>query len=249
MTASATVPYPLPDRVVKVKTCALRTSGRTWPYAVANAAVIDAHWDRARVSNPGYFNGRVHLIDELQVEASSLEARLLRTSFKSYLYWRDQGYPPAGVLDGFGSALICSNDDAFVLGRQRAGNINGGLTYLPGGFIDDRDVDGQGHIDIAASIARELAEETGLTRFDVEPDAGFLITQTEAQVSIALRYRTELNASALKARIESHVASDPASELADAIIVRGLDDIGGLAMPPYARVLVTSLFSTEGGNL
>jgi 8-oxo-dGTP pyrophosphatase MutT (NUDIX family) len=179
----------------------------------------------------------------MEIDATGLRARLLATDFKSYLHWREAGFPDAGVIDGFGSALIKSSDQAFLLGRQRAGNINGGLTYLPGGFIDGRDVDAAGRIDIAASIAREIEEETGLTlaEFDVEP--GFLVTQVPAHLSMAVSYVAKSDASSLKARIEQHIAADPASELTEIVIVRRAADLQGLAMPHYARVLVTWLLA------
>ncbi|MEQ1719186.1 MAG: NUDIX hydrolase, partial [Hyphomicrobium sp.] len=127
-----------------------------------------------------------------------------------------------------------------VLGRQHAGHINAGLAYLPGGFIDGRDVAASGEIDIRASIARELAEETGLGPAEIMPDPGFLLTEVAAHVSFAVTYRSHFTADALAARIRAHIAADPDPELSDVVIVKGPDDIAHLAMPHYARVLVAS---------
>jgi ADP-ribose pyrophosphatase YjhB (NUDIX family) len=231
------------DSVASVAEVVLRTSNREWDYALANAAAIDENWQRASASNPHYFNGVVHLVDEMQLTDGVLQARLLRTDFKSYLFWRDAGFPQSGVRDGFGSALIMSSDCAVLLGRQREGNVNGGLAYLPGGFIDARDVDADGQIDIAASIARELAEETGLGPADVVAQPGFLVTQTGAHVSIAVTHQAKVTAEALKSRIEKFIAADTASELTEMVVVRCIKDLDGLAMPSYARVLLTSLLS------
>jgi ADP-ribose pyrophosphatase YjhB (NUDIX family) len=235
--------YPAHDAVHRVATCQLRVGGGTWDYASANAASVDEAWQRATAENPGFFNGVIHLVDDLEIDATNLRASLLATDFKSYLFWREAGFPETGVLDGFGSALIKSSDGAILLGRQRAGNINGGLAYLPGGFIDGRDVDGAGRIDIAASIARELEEETGLTPADLQVQPGFLVTQTRAHISIAVTCLGKADATALKARIERHIAADPASELTEIVIVRRAADLQGLAMPDYARVLVTWLLA------
>jgi ADP-ribose pyrophosphatase YjhB (NUDIX family) len=177
------------DRVVPISECRLRATSDSWTYATANSELIETSWRRAVADNPQFFNGVVHLIDGLSLEDGLLDARLVRTDFKSYLFWREAGFPQAGVLDGFGSALIRSSDGALVLGRQRAGNVNGGLAYLPGGFIDARDVDGDGAIDIAASVARELLEETGLTAPVVKAQPGFIVTQTGAHVSLAVTYQ------------------------------------------------------------
>jgi 8-oxo-dGTP pyrophosphatase MutT (NUDIX family) len=229
------------DRVVAVCRCDLRLAAGVWDYAQANASAIDVAWHEAVGANPQFFNGIVHLIDALSITGDTLEAQLLRTDFKSYLYWRQAGFPPAGVLDGFGSALIRSADGAILLGRQRVGNVNGGLVYLPGGFIDVRDVDGNGAIDIRSSIVRELEEETGLTPANVEMQPGCLVTEAGAHVSIAMSFHSKLDAQALKAAIEKQISADPSSELDEIVIVRAQSDLLGLAMPRYARVVVNAV--------
>lgn len=241
--------YPLAASVQKIGRCELRVGDGVWAYARDQAGAIDEAWQRALIDNPNYFNGVVHLIDELSVDADGLSARLLKTDFKSYLYWRMAGFPECGVLDGFGSALIRSLDGAIVLARQRAGNVNGGLVYLPGGFIDGRDVGPGGAIDIGASIARELAEETGLGARDLRIEPGFYVTQTQAHVSVAVDYRAAVDALELKARIEQHIARDAASELTEVVLIRQTGDLAALAMPAYARQLVAALFDGSAGSL
>ena len=235
--------YPDQEAATIVARCDLRVGDGAWRYAETHRAAIDENWRRSLEANPAYFNGIIHLIDELHLDESGLGARFLRTGFKSYLHWRRAGFPETGVLDGFGSALIRSADGAILLGRQRAGNVNAGLAYLPGGFIDSRDVAADGCIDITASIVRELQEETGLSKADLHPLPGFLITQTTAHVSIAVTFEVNLDAEALKTRIEQHIAADPDSELTDIVIVRHLADLDGLAMPQYARVLLPQMLS------
>ncbi|MBK9078226.1 MAG: NUDIX domain-containing protein [Hyphomicrobium sp.] len=230
--------YPERDAVYVIDRCTLTGHDAPWPFARANAAEIEAAWHTALAANPHFFNGVVYLVDGLAIDGLALDARLLRTDFKSYLYWRGKGFPESGVRDGFGSALIVASDGAILLGRQRAGNVNGGLAYLPGGFIDGRDVANDGSIDIAASIVRELQEETGLTAEDVVVQPGYLVTVNGAHVSIAKTFRSTLNGAMLGRKIESHLASDPASEFESIVIVRSVGDLEGLAMPPYARLLV-----------
>lgn len=235
--------YPDRDAVHRIAACVLKTSAAAWPFARDRAAAIDAQWQDAQRRNPNYFNGTVYLIDRLSLAGGVLDAALLRSDFKSYLYWRAEGYPQSGVRDGFGSALIRAADGAYLLGRQRAGNINAGLAYLPGGFIDGRDVAEDESIDIAASIARELLEETGLAAPDVTAAPGFLVTETGAQLSIAKMFQSSLDSSALKTRIEQHFAGDANSELDGMVIVARASDLDGLPMPDYARVLLQNLLS------
>ncbi len=234
---------PASSTVRWIKRCALHGGDGIWQYARTNAAAIDRHWDAARLVNAGYFNGVIHLIDDMTFDGAALSARLLRTDFKSYLYWRHRGFEEAGVLDGFGSALIRSASGTIILGRQRPGNINAGLSYLPGGFIDARDAASDGTIDLAASVWRELAEETGLGPDDLVAGEGYYLTCDGAQVSLALPVTARLSTSDLMDKIDRHLAADPDPELAGIVAVREAADIDGLAMAPYARVLVSHLLS------
>ncbi len=162
------------DRVVRVASLSLRVSSGHWQYADHHRDAIDAHWKLAVKANPSFFDGVIHVVDRLEAGENYIEARLIATGFKNFLYWRDEGFPAeGGVRDGFGSALIRSCEGHVLLGRQRPGNINAGLAYLPGGFIDSRDVKAGGVIDMAASIERELREETGLGLDDLTAEPGF----------------------------------------------------------------------------
>lgn len=229
------------ESVERVERCRLMVTDAAWAYAIDNAAAVDAHWQRRRAESPSLFNGVVHLMHAETCDGATLTSSFLRSDFKSYLHWREAGFPDAGVRDGFGSALIRSAEGHVILGRQRKGNINAGVAYLPGGFIDQRDVLADGSIDIDGSIARELAEETGLNAADVAVSPGYLITRCGALVSIAREVVSPLPAEALRDRIRTHIAADPDPELEDAVIVRTAADIEHARMHAYARLLLRRL--------
>ena len=231
------------DGVSPLAACALTVRNDVWPFAEANRPAIDAHWARATQTNPGYFNGVVHLVDVVHLDGDRLDASLIRTDFKSYLFWRDQGFPEAGVLDGFGSALIRSSDSYTMLGRQRAGNVNGGLAYPPSGFIDESDVATDGTIDIAGSVAREVSEETGIDAAALVREAGLYLTRSGPQLSIAVPFRISITAAEFVRVAECHIALSSDSELDAIIAVAGLSDIKGLSLPRYARVLLEAILS------
>lgn len=241
--------YPEKDAVTAVEICEICVGPAAWSYAHSLSAEIDDNWRAAVRDNPNFFNGTIHLMDQLDIAAGKLTARLLRTEFKNYLYWRQKDFPKTGVRDGFGSALIQSRDGAYLLGRQRAGNVNAGLAYLPGGFIDTRDVDAAGNIDIAASIIREVAEETGLSAADLMPRPGFIVTEHAAQVSIAKPLDVAMDADVIAARIARHIAAEPDAELEEVVIVRTAADLEGLAMPAFARILLAELLTKGSGAL
>jgi len=231
------------EGVLRFGACHLACGSEDWAYARCHAADIDVHWLRHQRESPAMFNGAIHLVHGIALEGGVLHAQFLRTDFKSYLYWREHNFPEAGVRDGFGSALVRSAEGHVILGRQRAGNVNAGLAYLPGGFIDPRDVRPDGTIDIDGSILRELEEETGLERADIAISPGYLVTFNGALISIARELRSPLAAEELRARIPAHLARDPASELVDAVIVRTPQELPAQAVAPYAHRLLTWLFA------
>lgn len=209
-----------------------------WPFALEHREAADAHWQKALLSNPAFFNGNIFLMKEINIADGIFTASFVKTEFKSFLYWKECGFPEAGVWDGFGSALLHSAEGHVVLGRQRLGHINSGLTYLPGGFIDQRDVGADYSIDIGASIAREVKEETGLDGHDMELQPGFYVTRLGRQISVAAEYRSRLAADDLRKRLLEHIAADDDPELADVVIVKRPPDERDETFAAYARVLL-----------
>jgi 8-oxo-dGTP pyrophosphatase MutT (NUDIX family) len=236
------------DGVYRVSNAEFQISERPWMWAASNQAAIEAHWLAACRERSHYFNGTVHLATGGELRDEVFSVQLLKSDFKSYLYWRAQGYPGAGVIDAFGSGLLRSADGCFLLVRQRPGNINSGLAYLPGGFIDDKDVspasDGSKTIAIAHSIAREVQEETGLVSgSDYSARPGYLVTRAGPHLSFAQMLQSGLPGEALLDRVGKTIAGDPNGELEAAILVKSPDDLTDLAMPAYARLLMGHVFA------
>jgi ADP-ribose pyrophosphatase YjhB (NUDIX family) len=227
--------------VVRVERCSLRVVPGDWEFTGRHRAEIDAHWARRSAGDASIFNGTIHVMASHSLGAGVFTARFLKTDFKSYLYWRDTGMADSSVADAFGSALIRSAEGHVLLGQQREG-VNAGLAYLPGGFIDERDVAPDGTIDIEASIGRELSEETGLAPVALDRVAGFILTFAGPLVSVAVEFRSKLSAANLRARILEHIGAEQAPELSGVIVVTSLRDIEGLPMPHYASVLVAELY-------
>ncbi|MBA2127362.1 NUDIX hydrolase [Hyphomicrobium methylovorum] len=219
-----------------------------WDYAARNKAEIESHWDEVRQSNPNYFDGRIFLIDGFEFANGELTASLLATNFRNYIFWRMQGFPEAGVLDGFGSALIRSLDGDIMLGRQRAGNVNAGLAYAPAGFIDAQDVDADGYIDIAASAAREAVEETGVAPESLVRGEGFYLTRSGVQLSLGVPFQVAMTTAEFLRQADAHIAASENSELEAVVALRRLSDADGVAMPAYMRLLIEALFADGRSN-
>ncbi|MCU0955322.1 MAG: NUDIX domain-containing protein [Hyphomicrobium sp.] len=218
--------------------CILKAGAREWEFARSNARQIDAHWQRRSASNPAFFNGRIFMLADYLVSGGIFEGELMQVEFKQFLYWKDTGYPDKTVFDVFGSGLIRSRDGAVLLGRQRPGNLNEGFVYLPGGFIDPRDTDADGHVDIRASVLREVEEETGLGKAQVSVRDGFLVTTTGQQISIAVDLVSGEDGPSLQARVRRALSVDGDSELDDVILVRATEDLAGSKVPAYADMLL-----------
>jgi 8-oxo-dGTP pyrophosphatase MutT (NUDIX family) len=222
---------------MRIARCELTISEDHWPFAEREAARIDAHWEQVRTARPRLFNGKVFLLRDLAVRDGVAAGTFVRAQFKSFVYWRERGYVDASVRDGFGSSVIRSAEGHVLLGLQGEGYLNAGRAYPPGGMIDVRDTAG-GRVDIDASIARELAEETGLGPAGLQREPGYLLTQCGPLVSIAIEWRSALSAEALSAAILAHTWAQPSPELADVVIVRSADAIGDPRLPDYAGVLL-----------
>lgn len=233
------------DGVKKIAACGLRVGNARWAFADENAAAIDAHWKTAARDNPNYFNGGIYLVDGVTAKDDTVNATLLRTDFKSYLYWRASGFPDADVLDGFGSALMRTSDGDVMLGRQRAGNVNGGLTYAPAGFIDADDVDPDGRIPIARSARREAVEETGIEPGLLVQEQGLYLTRSGAQLSFGVPFRVLLSTTEFMRRASAHIAASANSELEAMIAVSASRDVATLSMPRYMRSLLRALLTED----
>lgn len=231
---------PLETAAIAISECRLGLSRDSWSFAEENAEAIAAHWARARIERPKLFDGIVHVLTDWQLQDGAFSGTLVRTDFKSFLYWRETGYPEVGVRDAFGSSLIRSADGAVLLGRQTEGNMNSGLAYPLSGMIDADDVGTDG-VDIDASVARELGEESGLKPGDFVRVPGYLLTLAGPLISIAIEWQSRLDADALRGQMLKHIANQSAPELADIVIVRRRDEIDAIAMPAYARALLSRI--------
>lgn len=234
--------------VVRVADCRLQLGSCQWEFARERREEIQENWRRRTAENPALFDGRVLMMRPPSIAEQVLTAELVEVDFKAYLFWRDSGFPDAGLFDGFGSALIRSREGHVLLGRQRGGNLNAGLVYLPGGFIDGRDVLSGGLVDIDASIARELKEETGLGAEAFSRAPGYLVTLCGPQISIAVEYRSVLSAQELRLKMLSAIAKQSEPELSDIVIVpeadaHRADGAQGDEFAEYVRVLMPAIFS------
>lgn len=228
-------------RIVPVKALDLRLEPRAWAWAEANRAATDAHFEKQRERWPGIWNGHVLLLHRFAIEQGVFRGAYLETDFASFLHWRDAGFSDASVFNCFAMGALRAADGAFLLGRMAKHTANAGKIYFPSGTPDPNDVRDDGIVDLDGSVHRELLEETGLISTDAKP-GGWQAVLAGARVALMRALEAPEDAETLAARVRVHLATTPRPELADAVIVRGHDDLSP-AMPDFVRAYLEAAFA------
>lgn len=232
--------------VVAVDACRLSLHDAPWRYIEDHATAIAAHWQKRVTENPAFFDGTVYVLRSFDITNSVFSATLSPVPFSAFLHWRDGGGFDHDVRDAFGSAIVRSRDGHVMLGRQSPGHLNSGLAYFPGGFLDHRDARANGTIDLDASIARELAEETGLGPNELRRRPGYLITYEGRHISIGVEFRSSLGTHELLEKMRAGLGQDRERELSDIVPIASIKEAEAIAMPGHARLLLSHLLKSAG---
>jgi len=231
----------IPEGVHRIRRCSIRCGTESWPFASREDSAIRRHWAQRSARNPKFFNGRVYVMISGALHEDCLEGRLAATDFAASLYWRETGYRDWTVVDCFGSAILLGSDGTLIYGRQTPGNINSGMLYPPGGFIDGRDIDRCGTAGLDGSIAREVAEEMRLHPGALCRDAGYLVTRDGPLLSVGIIYRLAVPGREFCAQVQASLTNDAAPELEALVPLASADEAAAHAMPGYARQIAMAL--------
>jgi 8-oxo-dGTP pyrophosphatase MutT (NUDIX family) len=226
--------------IIPVETLALRIDREPWRFALERRAEIDAHFTMLQREKPQLWNGRVLLLRRGDIAGGTLRGACLETDFASFISWRDWGFPDTSVRNCFPMAALRASDGAFLLGVMGAHTATAGQVYFPAGTPDPDDIVGEA-VDLDGGVMRELTEETGLTRADVTPEAGWHATPLGQRIALMKVMQAPQGAEALRARILAFLATQTQPELADIRIVRGIGDLDA-TMPPYVAAFLKSRF-------
>lgn len=204
-----------------------------WIWARHNRERIAAHWDARRARTPALFNGRILMVAEARLSPDRLQLDFFATDYADMLAHIDWGFPDPSVQNGFAMGALRSRDGAFVLATMADGTANAGRVYFPAGTPDISDVRADGTVDLAGSILREIAEETGL---EVDAEAfgpGWSLVRQGGRSAVMRGVRLDRDADDLAAAIRAHIRADPKAELADVMILRGPGEIDAARMPAF----------------
>jgi 8-oxo-dGTP pyrophosphatase MutT (NUDIX family) len=228
-------------RIHRVTTLDLPLAPWPWPFAEQRRAEIDAHFANVQRAKPKIWNGRVLLGRNPVFTENRFTASYFETDFASFLAWRDGGFADKSVFNGFGMGALRCSDGAFVLGEMGPHTANAGRIYFPSGTPDLDDIVG-GAVDLAGSVAREVAEETGLAPADYQAEEGWHCVVLGASVAIIRLLHVDMPGEGLRAKIEKNLSQQSQPELSAIHLVRDVKDFTA-AMPPFVTAFLEAQFA------
>lgn len=215
----------------------------SWPFAIERGAEISAHFAEKQREKSQIWNGRVLLARNPVFTGTGFRAGYFETDFASFLAWRDWGFPDRDIFNAFGMGALRCNDGAFVLGEMGQHTSNAGRIYFPSGTPDLDDIS-EGTVDMAGSVAREVAEETGLTAADYRAEAHWDCVVSGAAVAMIRILHVDTSGEALRARIEANLDRQREPELSAVHLVRDVGDLTA-AMPRFVTGFIEAQFSAS----
>jgi 8-oxo-dGTP pyrophosphatase MutT (NUDIX family) len=217
-----------------------------WDFARDEAARIDAHWRERVAEKPKLFDGRVLLLRHGEIiespDGGLLRGEFFETDFRNFLAWRDFGFLDRDVYNCFSMAALRSSDGAFLLGEMGAHTMNAGKIYFAAGTPDRNDIFGD-EVDLGASVAREMQEETGFSPLEAPASPGWRIVVDGQKIACMQERFLGLSATEACARVEKFIAADPEAELARLHVARGLADIDPERMPEFTQIFLRDAFA------
>jgi 8-oxo-dGTP pyrophosphatase MutT (NUDIX family) len=229
--------------MMRIRRLELAFAPRQWPFAEAHRDEITRHFDRLRQGKPALWNGRVLLLHDHVIDGDMFRGSYFETDYASFVAWRDWGFPDASVRHCFALGALRASDGSFLLGVMNSQTLNAGKVYFPTGVPDPSNIVGE-MVDLADSIRREMAEETGLDADAYEAEQVWYSVLAGPNIAHFKVLHASDTALALYARIRAHLASEVQPELADVRIVRGPADLDPM-MPVTVRRFLTYVWRQE----
>jgi 8-oxo-dGTP pyrophosphatase MutT (NUDIX family) len=217
-------------------------------FSAAETARIARHWRVVKRRHPEVFDGDILLVRDVAVAAGRLTATAVRTRYSVLMALIEGRLQGPALGNAFGGAAILSADGAVFLGRMAAHCYEPGVLKLVSGTPDLDDIDhAANRLDIAGSIAREVAEETGLDVAEAVAAPRLTVVRDGPLVVVVQPLRFALPAAALQRRIDQYLKSLERSELAEVVAVAGPDDPALAEVPGYVRAAVADVLA-EGAE-
>jgi 8-oxo-dGTP pyrophosphatase MutT (NUDIX family) len=219
-------------RVSRVEACC-RPYDWAWPKQ--NRDFIEENWKRRTAGKPQMFNGRVLLLQDVAFERDLCRNTYFEVDYADFVAWIDKGYPDPAIANGFAMGALRGSDGAYICGVMGSGTTNAGRVYFAAGTPDPSDLRPDGTVDLATSLTRELAEETGLHEGDYRVDDEWIIVQRWPTIALLRMVTLPVTAEEGAAKIRANIARQHEPELQDVRIIRGTGDIDPGRMPLFLQ--------------
>lgn len=206
-----------------------------WAWAAQNRDLIQRNWKRRTADRPKMFNGRVLLLQNVAFEGDLCRNTYFEVDYADFLGWIDSGYPDRSIANGFAMGAMRGSDGAYICGVMAAHTANAGRIYFAAGTPDPSDLKPDGSVDLATSLTREIAEETGLAQTDYHVEDEWIIVDRWPTVALLRLVTLPVPAEEGAARIRAAIAAQAEPELSDLRIIRGPEDIDPERMPLFLQ--------------
>lgn len=231
-------------KIVELDELAFRLEPYEWEWAAENRAAIGAHFARMRAQRPQLWNGQVLVLNRWALEGRKLSGAFFQTDFASFVAHRAFGFPDPSAISCFGGGALRAACGTFVLGVMAAHTANAGRIYFPAGTPDPDDVREDGAVDLAASVIKELGEETGIPLSEVRIAPSWHAVFAGSRIALYRGLEIAEDFDTLSARIRAHIAAEAEPELADIVGVRSRADFSP-AMPGFIRAYLNAMLPEE----
>ncbi len=213
-----------------------------WPFDVDSRGKIDDHFGKLRRERPGVWNGRVLLLNRIEIGERVLRGTCFETDYASFCAWRDWGLPDTGVFNVFAAAAVLTADGAYLVGEMAPDTAAAGKLYFPCGTPEPSDLDSDGRLDLAGNVRRELLEETGIAPAELAADPGWSLVHDGGYIALLKTLKARQSAERLRDRIMRHIEGEERPELVDIRILRSPADFDR-AMPRFVTAFLTHCWS------
>ncbi|MFO1124023.1 MAG: NUDIX hydrolase [Methylocystis sp.] len=236
--------------IVEVDRLECRFVDHRWEFSEECSATIERHWQERRRDNPALYDGSVLLacrVERVIGEdgARTLRVSLFKTRFSHFLAWRDLGWQDKSIYNCFSMPAVRASDGAYLVGEMGPSHAFAGQLYFPCGTPDPSDIVADGCVDLAGSLARELAEETGLAAAEASAAANWTIIFDCQKVACVKRLDFAAPSHALAAKVRAFLTTERAPELAD---IRMVSSPEALSDPRLPAFMVAYLARALGGT-
>jgi hypothetical protein len=167
-------------------------------------------------------------------------ASFFASDFASFMAWRDWDFPDPGAKNCFAMAAIRTRDDAFLLGVMGTHTSNPGHIYFPSGTPDPDDIVGT-RVDFDGSVWREVVEETGLSRAELDAAPGWHAVFAGPRIALIKTLAARSPAEAIKQHVLDFLAGQAQSELSGVRIVRSPADFDP-RMPDFVTAFLAHIW-------